>query len=405
MLHAVRQEDITKRNEEIQMKYNFDEQVNREGSHCIKYDFRNEVFGKADVLPLWVADMDFKTPVFIMNALRERLDHEILGYTYRPDSYYESIINWMQQRHGWTIDKKWISFSPGVVAGLTLAIESFSETGDEVILQPPVYSPFFDSIKLTKRTLVENPLKLVDGRYTFDLDDLKRKVSSKTKLLLLCNPQNPGGMVWTREELTELAGFCLEHKILIISDEIHSDLIFEGYKHIPLASLSEGIARNCVVCMAPSKTFNIAGLSTSFVIIPDKRLFVNYERMLKIPHLHMGNLFGTIALEAAYRNGADWLSQLLDYLQDNYLFLENWLRKNLPGVVAMKPEATYLVWLDFSACGLTDDQLNKKIIEAGVGLNRGIQFGTQGSGYMRMNIGCTRLMLKQALEKITEAFK
>ncbi|MEL7587337.1 MAG: PatB family C-S lyase [Prolixibacteraceae bacterium] len=387
------------------MKYNFDEQVNREGSHCIKYDFRNEVFGKADVLPLWVADMDFKTPVFIMNALRERLDHEILGYTYRPDSYYESIINWMQQRHGWTIDKKWISFSPGVVAGLTLAIESFSETGDEVILQPPVYSPFFDSIKLTKRTLVENPLKLVDGRYTFDLDDLKRKVSSKTKLLLLCNPQNPGGMVWTREELTELAGFCLEHKILIISDEIHSDLIFEGYKHIPLASLSEGIARNCVVCMAPSKTFNIAGLSTSFVIIPDKRLFVNYERMLKIPHLHMGNLFGTIALEAAYRNGADWLSQLLDYLQDNYLFLENWLRKNLPGVVAMKPEATYLVWLDFSACGLTDDQLNKKIIEAGVGLNRGIQFGTQGSGYMRMNIGCTRLMLKQALEKITEAFK
>lgn len=387
------------------MKYNFDEQVNREGTNCIKYDLRKDVFGREDVLPLWVADMDFKTPDFIMNALRERLDHEVLGYTFRPDSYYESIINWMQQRHGWIIQKNRISFSPGVVAGLTLAIESFSAPGDEVVLQPPVYTPFFDSIKATKRTMVENPLKLVGGRYTFDLDDLKRKITGKTKLLLLCNPQNPGGMVWTREELTALASICLEHKILIISDEIHSDLIFKGYKHIPLATLSDEIARNCVVCMAPSKTFNVAGLSTSFVVIPDKRLFTKYERTLHIPHLHMGNLFGTVALEAAYRYGADWLGQLMDYLQNNYLFLETYLKENLPEVVPVKPEATYLVWLDFSAFGLSDDMIYSKIVEAGVGLNRGIQFGVQGSGYMRMNTGCTCAMLKEALERITEAFK
>ncbi len=387
------------------MIYNFDEQVNREGTNCIKYDARREVFGKEDVLPLWVADMDFKTPDFIIQALRQRLDHESLGYTFRPDSYYDAIIGWMQRRHNWEIRKEWISFSPGVVAGLTLAIESFSEPDDEVVLQPPVYTPFFDSIRLTKRRLVENPLKLVNGRFTFDFDDLEKKVSEKTKLLLLCNPQNPGGMVWTREELSRLAEFCLKHQILVIADEIHSDLIFEGHKHIPFATLSEEAAQHCIVCMAPSKTFNIAGLSTSFVVIPNKRLFARYERTLRIPHLHMGNLFGTVALQAAYNNGEEWLGQLITYLWDNYLYLERYLKENLPEVKVMKPEATYLVWLDFSAFGLSDDRLSRKIIEGGAGLNRGIQFGSQGSGYMRINLGCTRAMLKEALEKIVKAFK
>lgn len=387
------------------MKYNFDEKVKREGTNCIKYDFRKDVFGKEDVLPLWVADMDFKTPDFIIDALRKRLDHEILGYTFRPESYHEAIVNWMQRRHGWTIQKEWISFSPGVVAGLTLAIESFSSPGDEVVLQPPVYSPFFDSIRLTNRSLVENPLKMVNNRYTFDLDDLKQKVTNKTKLLLLCNPQNPGGMVWTPDELSALANFCIEHKILVISDEIHSDLIFGDYRHIPFATLSEEVARNCVVCMAPSKTFNVAGLSTSFLVIPNKRLYTAYERSLRIPHLHMGNLFGTAALEAAYTYGDDWLAQLMDYLWGNYLFLEAYLKANLPEVAVMKPEATYLIWLDFSSLGLSDDQINGKIVEAGVGLNRGIQFGKQGSGYMRINIGCPRATLTEALERLVQAFK
>ena len=387
------------------MNYNFDEQIRREGTNCIKYDFRKNVFGREEVLPLWVADMDFKTPDFIIDALRKRLDHEVLGYTFRPDSYFEAIMNWLKKRHEWNIKKEWISFSPGVVAGLTLAIETFSNPGDEVILQPPVYSPFFDSIKSTGRQLVENPLRLVDGRYTFDLEDLRNKITEKTRLLLLSNPQNPGGMVWTKEELTALAGICLEHHVLIISDEIHSDLVYAGHKHIPLPTLSERIAQNCIVCMAPSKTFNVAGLTTSFLVIPNKRLFIRYERTLEVPHLHMGNLFGHVSLEAAYNHGADWLEQLIGYLYDNYCFLESFLKKNLPGVVPMKPEATYLVWLDFSAFGLSDDELNKKIVDAGVGLNRGIQFGRQGSGYMRMNIGCTRFMLELALEKIAQAFK
>ncbi|WP_423126387.1 MalY/PatB family protein [Gaoshiqia sp. Z1-71] len=382
--------------------YNFDEQINREGTNCIKYDARKFFFGKEDVLPLWVADMDFKTPDFILNAIKKRLEHEILGYTFRPDSYFQSIIGWMKERHNWPVEKEWISFSPGVVAGLTLAIETFSKPGDEVVVQPPVYFPFFDSVKSTGRQMLENPLKLVNGRYTFDLDDLRSKITSKTKLLLLCNPQNPGGMVWTKEELTALATLCLENKILIISDEIHSDLVFNGHKHIPLPTLSDEIAQNCVVCMAPSKTFNLAGLTTSFLIIPNKRHFARYERTLKIPHLHMGNIFGTIALEAAYTHGSGWVDQLVGYIQANFDFLEDWLSRNLPQVRVMKAEATYLAWLDFSALGLTDEELNEKLLDAGVGLNRGVQFGKQGSGYMRINLGCTRATLNEALNRIAK---
>lgn len=383
--------------------YNFDELVDRTNTNSIKYDARKQFFGAEDVLPLWVADMDFKTPDFIIQALKQRLEHEVLGYTFRGDSYADAIINWLDQRHGWKVDKEWISFSPGVVAGLTLAIDTYSKPGDEVIVQPPVYFPFFDSVKGMGRKMIENPLKLENGRYTFDLDDLKSKITPKTKMLLLCNPQNPGGMVWTKAELEAMANVCLENKVLIVSDEIHSDLVFEGHRHIPLPTLSEEIANNCVVCMAGSKTFNIAGLTTSFVVIPNKKLFVRYERTLKVPHLHMGNIFGSLALETAYREGADWVDQMVDYLEENYRFLESFLKENLPQVVPMKPEATYLIWLDFSAFNLSDEELNDKLIKAGVGLNRGVQFGKQGSGYMRINIGCPKATLEQALIRMKEA--
>lgn len=385
--------------------YNFDEIINREGTNCLKYDARQRFFGKEEVLPLWVADMDFKTPDFVIDVLRKRLDHEILGYTFRSEAYHEAIVRWMQSRHNWPVKKEWISFSPGVVAGLTLAIETFSAPGDEVIVQPPVYTPFFDSVKSTGRMLLENPLKPENGRFTFDLDDLKGKITSKTKLLLLSNPHNPGGTVWSPSELTALANLCLENNILIISDEIHSDLIFSGHQHTPLASLSDEIARNCVVCMSPSKTFNLAGLATSYLIIPNRRLLVSYERTLHAPHLHMGNIFGGIALEAAYTHGADWANQLMLYVEGNYRFLENWLSEHLSQIIPMKPEATYLVWLDFSAWKLTDDELNQKLIEAGVGLNRGAQFGKGGAGHMRLNLGCPRATLIQALERITSLEK
>jgi cystathionine beta-lyase len=386
-------------------KYNFDEIVPREGTNCIKYDAREKMFGNGSVLPLWVADMDFKTPEFIADAVKKRAEHEIYGYTFKPDSYFSSIVGWMKRRHNWEIQKEWISFSPGVVAGLTLAVETFSKPGDEVLVQPPVYFPFFDTVKGTKRKMVENPLKLRNGRYTFDFDDLKSKISENTRLLLLCNPQNPGGMVWTKEELQELSDICLENKIMVISDEIHSDLIFNGYKHTPFATLSEEAAQNCMICMAPSKTFNVAGLSTSLVIIPNKTLFNRYERTMGVGHLGMGNIFGSVALEAAYTHGDEWLEQMLVYLWDNFRLLDDFFKSRLPKVRVMKPEATYLVWLDFTAYGMNDTKLLKFVVEqAGVGLNNGGKFGTGGDGWLRINIGCPRSILKEALESLGKAF-
>lgn len=384
--------------------YNFDELVDRTNTNCIKYDGRQMFFGNADVLPLWVADMDFRTPDFIVNAIRKRADHEIFGYTFRSESYSQSIVSWLKRRHNWEIKPEWISFSPGVVAGLTMAIEAFSKPGDGVIIQPPVYFPFFDSVKGTGRTLIENPLKLENGRYQFDLDDLKQKITPKTRLLLLSNPHNPGGMAWTEPELNALAQVCLDNKILIISDEIHSDLIFPGFKHTPLAGISDEIAQNSVICMAPSKTFNTAGLTTSFLVIPNKRHLAAYERVMRLPHLHMGNIFGTVALEAAYTHGDEWLAQLMNYLHENYLTLETFFAKHLPEVKVMKPEATYLIWIDFSAYGLTDEELNSRLIEGGVGLNRGVQFGKQANGFMRINIGCPRSVLEEALQRIQKVF-
>ncbi len=387
------------------MKYNFDEIIPREGTNCIKYDGREKFFGSKDILPLWVADMDFRTPGFIVEAVKKRAEHEIYGYTFRGDSYYDAITGWMKRRHNWEIRREWITFSPGVVAGLTFAIETFSKPGDGVIVQPPVYFPFFDSVKGTKRKMIENPLKTVNGRYTFDFEDLKSKIDENTKLLLLCNPQNPGGMAWTEDELTQLASICLENKIMIFSDEIHSDLVFSGNRHIPLASLSDEIAKNCAILMAPSKTFNVAGFSSSLVIIPDKAKFVRYERNIGVPHLHMGNIFGTVATEAAYTFGDEWLEQLLDYIWQNYLLLESFFQKHLPKVKIMKPEATYLIWLDFREYGMKDEELMKFVIEkAKVGLNNGGKFGTGGDGWLRINIGCPRSVLQEGLERIEKAF-
>ena len=386
-------------------KYNFDEIVPREGTDCIKYDGREWIFKTNDVLPLWVADMDFKTPDFIVNAIRKRAEHEIFGYTFKSDAYFNSIIGWMKRRHNWEIKKEWISFSPGVVAGLTLAIETFSKPGDEVVVQPPVYFPFFDCVKGTKRKMLENPLKLENGRYTFDFEDLKSKITANTKLLLLCNPQNPGGMVWTRKELEEISRICLENNIMVISDEIHSDLIYNGHQHIPFATLSEEAANNCIVFMAPSKTFNVAGLSSSMAIIPNKTNFARYERALGVGHLGMGNIFGSVALEAAYANGDEWLEQMLDYLWENYLLLESFFKNKLPKIKVMKPEATYLVWLDFTAYGMHDEELTKFVVEqAKVGLNNGGRFGTGGDGWLRINIGCPRSILQEALERLEKAF-
>ncbi|MFW6290251.1 MAG: MalY/PatB family protein [Mariniphaga sp.] len=385
--------------------YDFDEIIPREGTNSIKYDAREKYFKKQDILPLWVADTDFKTPDFISEAIKKRAEHEIYGYTFQPDSCFNAITGWMQRRHNWEVSKEWISFSPGVVAGIVFAIETFSKPADEIIVQPPVYFPFFDVVKGTRRKLLENPLKLKNNRYTFDFDDLKAKITDRTKLLLLCNPQNPGGMVWSREELEELSAICLANGIMVISDEIHSDLLFNNHRHIPFATLSQEAAKHSVICMAPSKTFNVAGLASSVVIIPDKQNHARYERVLSVGHFGMGNLFGTVAMEAAYTHGDQWLEQLLNYLWGNYRYLKDFFDKNLPAVKVMQPEATFLVWLDFSHYDMNDKELNRFIVEkAGVGLNNGARFGTGGEGWMRLNIGCPRSVLKEGLEKLKAAF-
>jgi cystathionine beta-lyase len=386
-------------------RYNFDEIIDRRGTNCIKYDALERYFGTSDVLPLWVADMDFRTPDFIVDAIRKRAEHEVFGYTFRPDSYYRSIIEWMKRRHNWDIKKEWISFSPGVVAALSFAIEAFTKPGDGVIVQPPVYFPFFDVVKDTNRTLIENKLIVNNGRYTFDFEDLKSKITPSTRMLLLCNPQNPGGMVWSRNELEKLTEICTKNNIFIVSDEIHSDLVFKGHSHIPVSTLSEEVAKNCMICMAPSKTFNTAGFSTSMVIIPNRENLLKYETVLNVGHIGMGNIFGTIALEAAFTYGDEWLNQLQNYLWDNYVFLDRFIRNNLPKVKVMKPDATYLIWLDFNEYGLTDKELIDLATEkAKVALNNGSRFGAGGEGWLRINIGCPKAVLKQALQQLASTF-
>jgi len=336
-----------------------------------------------------------------MEALHRRMNHEILAYTFRPESYYSAIIDWMEKRHEWKIEKEMISFSPGVVSGVSMLIMALSEPGDKVIVQPPVYFPFFSIVKGSGRRIVENPLLLKEGRYYFDFENLRKSIDNQTKLLILCSPHNPGGMVWKREELLELGHICTENGIIIISDEIHSDLVFKDYKHTPIPLVSEELAMNSAVCMAPSKTFNIAGLSSALVIIPNEKIRSKYEKVLHSLHIDGGNIFGNVAAETAYRNGKEWLSQLMDYLDDNYRFLESFINEKLPKIKIMKPEATFLVWLDLKAYGLSEEEMAKILIHnAGVALNSGSRFGIGGDGYFRLNIGCPRSLLQEGLVRI-----
>lgn len=384
-------------------QYNFDEIIERRGTDCVKYDLLELYFGNSEALPLWVADTDFRVPDFIMEALRSRMNHEILAYTYRPDSYFEAIISWMERKHGWKIDKEMITSSPGVVSAVTMLIMALSEPGDKVIVQPPVYFPFFTSIKGSGRKMIENPLIIKEGRYTFDFENLKQIIDSKTKLLILCSPHNPGGMVWTLEELKELSRICIENGIVIISDEIHCDLVFKGNKHIPVPMVSDAIAMNCAVLMAASKTFNIAGLSTAFVVIPNKKLKVKYEQVMNTIHISGGNIFGNLATEAAFQHGYDWLTQLMAYLEENYRFAETFLKERMPRIKVMIPEATFLVWLDLNAYELSEQELAKRLIEGGIALNHGSKFGTGGEGYFRLNFGCPRSVLEEGLIRLEKA--
>jgi len=385
-------------------KYNFDEIIPRENTDCVKYDLRRFYFGTDDVIPMWVADMDFRTPDFIFDALKKRFEHEILGYSIRSKNFNRSIAIWMKSRHNWRINPNWVSFSPGVVPALNMLVLAFTQPGDKIIVQPPVYFPFFSAVENNGRTKVENPLQLVNGRLCIDFDDLRKKTKD-ARMIIISHPQNPGGSVWTKEELTQLAEICLEHNILMVSDEIHSDLIFKPHVHIPLASLSEDIAQQTITCNAPSKTFNLAGLATSYLIIPNKTLLDRYNRMLNDElHLNMGNLPGAIALEAAYEHGAEWLNQLQEYVKDNIQLVEDFCKEHLPMITPVVPESTYMIWLDCRKMGLEGDALKDFFIkQAKVGFNDGRVFGQGGDGFMRMNVACPRSVVLEVLKRIKAA--
>lgn len=383
------------------MLYNFDEIIDRTGTDSLKYDARNRLFGTEDVLPMWVADMDFRTPDFIVDAMKKRMEHEIFGYTLKPDSLYDAVIGWMQRRHGWKIEKDWIIFTPGVVPAFTMCVLAYSQPGEKVIVQSPVYYPFFGAVDLNKRIQLNNPLKRVGDQYEMDLDDLKRKLDDKTKMMLFCSPHNPVGRVWTRSELLELAEVCQENNIVMISDEIHSDLIFEGYKHIPYAMLGDEYAMNSITCVAPSKTFNIAGLSSSAVIIPNPALRKKFADVVESLHIAGGNIFGSVAMEAAYALGDEWLSQALKYIEGNVKLLENFAAENLPRVKVIHPEGTYMAWIDFSRLGLTDTELRKFMVEkVKLGMNHGPVFGPGGEGFQRINLGCPRSIVEEGLARL-----
>lgn len=387
------------------MKFNFDEIVDRKNTDCIKHDAMETFLGAKDCIPMWVADMDFKSPPCIVDALKKRLEHEVFGYTIRTDDFYNSIINWMQKRHQWEVKKEWISFSPGVVAGFTLAIDQFTKPGDKIIVQPPVYFPFFHSVTDTGRELVYNPLKMENGRMGFDFEDLKSKIDTDTKMLLLCNPHNPGGSVWTKEELLELSKICNENNVLVISDEIHADVVYAPAKHVPFSSISDMAAQNSLTVMSHSKTFNVAGLTTSFVISANKELLAKYNKALGIPHLHMGNLFGTEALMAAYNYGEEWVGELVQYLKTNVNFVDSYFKEYLPKMKVIVPESTFLIWIDCRELGMTPKQVGDFFLnECKVAINEGSIFGEEGEGFIRMNIGCTLSTIKKALHQIKNAY-
>jgi cystathionine beta-lyase len=386
------------------MEWNFDEPVVRKGTFSVKYDLREEVFGTSDVIPMWVADMDFKTPDFIISSLKKRLEHEICGYSFRPPEYYSSIINWLKERHGWRVEKDWICFSPGIVPALNFSTLAYTKPGDEIIVQPPVYFPFFSAVESHGRKLVFNNLRESDGRWEMDFDSLKNTITGKTRMIMISNPHNPVGRVWSREELSKLSEICLDKNILMLSDEIHSDLVLPGYKHTPLASISEQADASTVTFIAPSKTFNLAGLSTSSVIISNEKLRKSFNRVVEDLHVGSGNIFGTIASVSAYSNGEEWLGALNRYIKGNVDLAEDYLTGMIPRIKPSKTEATYMIWLDCRELGIRGNDLHKFFIsKAGVGMNEGSTFGPGGEGFMRMNLGTQRSVVRKALEQIGKA--
>lgn len=383
------------------MDFKFDKIIDRTNNFSAKWSEMNKNFGTNDLLPMWVADMDFLTAPCIMEALKDRLDQGIFGYTTRPSSYNESIANWLDNRFSWKIKKEWLMFSPAVVPSISLLIQNLTNKNDKIMIQEPVYSPFHNIVKMNERELIISPLmKLENGNYIMDYDDIESKIKD-VKIFILCNPHNPVGRVWTREELTKLGNICLKNNVLVISDEIHSDIIFKNHKHTPFASISKDFEQNTITCMAPTKTFNLAGLQSSFVVIPNTSYYNILDNAFSKLDIKRNNAFSLVATEAAYNYGEDWLDSLLNYLEDNVDFAIEYINTYIPQLKVNKPEGTYLLWVDFSSLNIDEDTLKNALINIGkVALNSGSSFGIGGQGHYRINLACPRSMVLEALKRI-----
>ena len=385
------------------MKYNFDEIIDRGGNRSAKYDERAQKFGTADVIPLWVADMDFRTAQPIIDACVSKAEEGIWGYTSRPDSYFQAVQQWEQRRKGWTPDISLMSWSLGVVPALSSIVRLFSGDGDKILIQTPVYSEFYDVAEAWGREVVENPLVETDGKWSIDFDDFAEKVK-QCRIFLLCNPQNPVGRVWEPEELRKMAELCVESGTLLVSDEIHSDLIFHGKRHTPTASLSPEIAANTITCISATKTFNLAGLQASTTIFPNKDMKRAFEEFWGRMDIRRNNAFSSVAMEAAYREGEEWLDQLLPYISGNFDYICDFCAKNIPQIKPNRPDATYLMWLDCRALSMTNEELRDFFIhKAQLGLNEGYTFGHSLAGFMRLNAACPRSTLEKAMRQLKAA--
>ena len=387
------------------MKYDFDTVVDRSKNNAAKYDERIKKFGTDKVIPLWIADMDFKAPQPVIDALTARAQEGIWGYTSRPASYFEAICNWQQRRHGWTIDRSLVSWSLGVVPALSMLVKLFTPEGSKVLIQTPVYGEFYDVTEAWNRTVVENQLVEKDGKWTVDWEDFEAKLP-QVSMFLLCSPHNPLGIVWTREELTRMTDLCRKYGVLMVSDEIHSDLVFHGKTHIPTASLSEQVAGEVISCISGTKTFNLAGLQASTTVFPNMRMKELYDKAWMNMDIHRNNAFSLTAMEAAFNEGEEWLDQLLEYIDGNFNFIRDYCAAHIPQIKPNLPDATYLVWLDCRELGMTNEELRRFMIEkAGLGLNEGWSFGRSLNGFMRLNAACSRKVLEQAMKQLEEAVK
>ncbi|WP_434290792.1 MalY/PatB family protein [Clostridium botulinum] len=385
------------------MKYDFDEIIDRSNNRAAKYDERVKKFGTNEVIPLWIADMDFRIAQPIIDACKRKAEEGLWGYTSRPDSYFKAVQEWEKKRNQWDVDVSMMSWSLGVVPALSAIVKVFSHTGDKILIQTPVYSEFYDVTEAWGRVVVENQLIEKNEKWHVDFEEFEKK-AKECKIFLLCNPHNPLGIVWEPKELKRMAEICIANDVLLVSDEIHSDLIFHGKKHTPTATLSKEIAKKIITCVSATKTFNLAGLQASTTIFPNEQMKQKFDDFWMNMDIQRNNAFSSVAMEAAYNEGEEWLTQLLAYISENFDFIKKYFDENIPKIKPNVPDATYLVWLDCRELSMSNEELRDFMIhKAGLGLNEGCSFGRSLSGYMRLNAACPRSVLEQALKQLKEA--